>query len=99
MTPPRRILSALLVVAFALAAGLSVAPQLHEWLHKVGEQPSHECAATLISSGGVEHSDCAPVFVAPQTPPSVPAYQPQRFPRVLASFAFARLEHAPPVAH
>ncbi|MGZ4985059.1 MAG: hypothetical protein ACXWAX_10185 [Chthoniobacterales bacterium] len=98
MTPSRRILSALLVVAFALAAGLSAAPQLHEWLHNIGNQPTHECAATLMSSGSVEHSACEPVFVPPKPAPSKPAYRPQPFPRVLASFEFARLEHAPPAS-
>jgi hypothetical protein len=99
MTPPRRIVSALLVVAFALAAGLSAAPQLHNWLHKIGDRSNHECAATLMSSGSVEQSTCEPIPVAPKAVPSVPAYRPQLFPRVLASFEFARLEHAPPASH
>jgi hypothetical protein len=98
MTPPRRILSALLVVAFGLAAGLSAAPQLHSLLHKIGDRSTHECAATLMSSGSVEHSACEPISVEPKPAPSVPAYRPQLLPRVLASFYFARLEHAPPPA-
>lgn len=99
MTLRRRVVPALLVLGFALAAGLSAAPQLHDWLHKSGDRSNHECAATLLSSGNVEHSACEPVFVAPKPAPAIPVYRPQLFPRVLASFVFARLEHAPPASH
>lgn len=98
-SPPvtlRRILAAWLVVAVALAAGLSVAPQWHQWLHKIGDRTTHECAATLLSSGGVEHSDCAPASAEPRPAPSAPAFRTQLLPRVLAFLAFTRLEHAPP---
>jgi hypothetical protein len=92
----RRILALLLFVAIGLAAGLASSPQLHNWLHDAGDSGQHECAATLMSSGNIEHSDCAPPAVAPQPAPSVPAFRTQLFPRVLAFFGFARLEHAPP---
>jgi hypothetical protein len=91
-----RVLAALLFCSVAFAVGLSSAPQLHDWLHKVGDRSKHECAATLISSGSVEHSACEPASVAPQAAPSVPAFRTQIFPRVLAYLGFSRLEHAPP---
>ncbi len=94
-----RLFAAFLLLAVALAATLAVTPQLHEWLHNFGDSSNHECAATLLSSGNVEHSACEPASVKPRPAPSVPAFRPQPFARVLASFEFARLEHAPPTAH
>ena len=88
--------AALLFAAIALAVGLSAAPQWHNWLHHSGDRSNHECAATLLSSGSVEHSDCEPASVAPRPAPSVPAFRTQLFPRVLAYRGFSRLEHAPP---
>ncbi|MDQ6938821.1 MAG: hypothetical protein M3119_01545 [Verrucomicrobiota bacterium] len=95
----RPIFAALLFAAMAIAVGLSAAPQLHQWLHKIGDRSNHECAATLMSAGNVEHSDCQPASVAPQPSPAVPAFRTQLFPRVLALLGFSRLEHAPPVSH
>jgi hypothetical protein len=77
---------------------LSVAPQLHERLHKDAAKLGHECAVTLIAAGKYDHSAPPTVFVAPQpgtyfakiaalTPVSVPALY-------LSASLF---EHAPPV--
>ena len=92
----RPLIAALLFSSVAFAVGLSAAPQMHDWLHKVGDGTNHECAATLVSSGNVEHSACEPVSVKPQPAPSVSAFKTQLLPRVLASLDFSRLEHAPP---
>ncbi|HEV3410697.1 MAG TPA: hypothetical protein VG095_10410 [Chthoniobacterales bacterium] len=91
-----RLVNALLFLALGVAAALSAAPQAHEWLHDLGNHSNHECAATLLSSGGVEHSDGAPPSTAPNSAPSAPAFRGQLLPRVLASLEFTRLEHAPP---
>ncbi|MDQ6622667.1 MAG: hypothetical protein M3Y86_04175 [Verrucomicrobiota bacterium] len=92
----RRTCAVLLLAAIAVAAALSAAPQLHEWLHKVGDRSNHECAATLLSSGSVAHSPCEPPPVCRENEPAVNTFRAQPFTRVLAFFAFARLEHAPP---
>src|SRR4051794_34587412 len=62
----RACVAVLLFCSVALSAGLSAAPQLHEWLHKVDQTSPHECAATLLSSGSWETADCEP----PTAPPS-----------------------------
>ncbi len=93
----RRVLATILVASFAFAAVLSAAPQLHERLHKIGDRTNHACAATLMSSGSVEHSACEPPFAAPQPAPAVPAFRVPAFAWVLAPLEFTRLEHAPPV--
>lgn len=92
----KRTMAALLFAAITCAVGLSAAPQLHDWLHNIGDRANHECAATLMSSGNVEHSACEAVPTAPQPAPTVPAFRTQLFPRVLSTVEFSLLEHAPP---
>ena len=92
----RAVTAALLFGAFAFAVGLSATPQLHEWLHDVGDRTNHECAATLLSSGSVELSERAPVSGVPRPAPSLPAFRSERFPHTAPSLEFSRLEHAPP---
>jgi hypothetical protein len=89
-------LAALLLAAIAFAIGLSASPEMHDWLHKTGDWSHHECAATLLSSGGVEHSDCEPPFVAPQPAPATPVFRIPAFAWVISPLEFTRLEHAPP---
>ena len=88
--------ASLLLAAVALAAALSAAPQLHEWLHSIGDSANHECAATLLRSGSFEHPACDRTEVAPTPQPSVAPFRAQPFARVLALLEFTRLEHAPP---
>ena len=87
-----------LLAMLLYAVLLSVAPQLHERLHKDAAKLGHECAVTLIAAGKYDHSAPPTVFVAPQpgtyfakiaalTPVSVPALY-------LSASLF---EHAPPV--
>lgn len=92
----RAVTATVLFCAVALAVGLSAAPQLYKWLHKMGDRPNHECAATLMSSGSVEHSACAPIATEPRRPPDRRALPAQGFPRVIAELAFSLLEHARP---
>ncbi|MDQ6859819.1 MAG: hypothetical protein M3032_01495 [Verrucomicrobiota bacterium] len=92
----RRILAALLFTAIAVAVGLSASPQLHDWLHKVRDQSNHECAATLMSSGNVEHSACEPPPTCREQEPAAHIFRAQPFARVIALLGVARLEHAPP---
>lgn len=91
-----RATAALVFAAIAFAVALSVSPQLHAQLHKDSGSAKHECAATLISSGNVEHSACEPPAVAPDKIPGTPMLRAQHSARILASLEFTRLEHAPP---
>ena len=88
--------AALLFAAIAFAISLSAAPQLHAWLHKIGDRTTHECAATLISSGSLEDSPCEPVATEPQRAPGAPAFLMRNVVRAIAALGSALLEHAPP---
>jgi hypothetical protein len=92
----RRICAALLFTAIVVAAALSAAPQLHDWLHKVRDQSNHECAATMMSSGSVEHSPCEPPPTCREDEPATHTFRAQPFARVLALLGVSLLEHAPP---
>jgi hypothetical protein len=103
MTPPlalstrlRALAAGLAFAAIALAAALSVAPQLHDWLHSHGDRGNHECAATLMSSGSVQEGDCQPIRTCPQDTPAEHTFRAQPFARVLAAIGSSLLEHAPP---
>jgi hypothetical protein len=83
--------------AFLTALALSTVPQWHEWIHPDANSPRHECAVTLIHSGGYEKIAVAPLVAAP-----VPVFHfcfvPALRPVWVASpFVCAGiLEHAPP---
>jgi hypothetical protein len=86
----------LLAAAIVLMLGLSVAPNLHERLHPTTAS-LHECAVTLIASGGCHHTATAPLVIAPATAvefSKIPALNPIW---VEPPFLGARIfEHAPP---
>ena len=83
--------------AFLTALALTAVPQWHEWIHPDANAPRHECAVTLINSGGCEKIVAAPLAAAP-----IPVFHfcfvPALHPVWVASpFVCARiLEHAPP---
>ena len=83
--------------AFLTALALTTAPQWREWIHPDANSPRHECAVTLINSGGCEKIVAAPLVAAP-----IPVFHfcfvPALHPVWVASpFVSARiLEHAPP---
>ena len=93
----RAIVAAALVAAVGSVLTLSVAPHLHERLHKNAARAEHECAVTLVATGGYQQTDAAPVFVAPE-----PAVHFSRLPAsnpvwVATLFLGASIfEHAPP---
>ena len=86
------------IVSVLFAIALSVAPQLHGWLHRTSSA-NHECAAMLIASGSCEHS--VPPQGAPklENAPNSPAFLPQRFQSVIAAVPSSIQEHAPPASH
>ncbi len=86
-----------LLASFFFALALSVAPQLHQRIHKDAASSQHECAVTLIASGKCQQSDVPVLVSAPQ-----PAVQFSKIPAlhptwVAAPFLGASIfEHAPP---
>ncbi|MGI9172462.1 MAG: hypothetical protein ACR2F0_04015 [Chthoniobacterales bacterium] len=96
--PLPALLALLLVCAITFAAALSSSPQLHQRLHQLGSQTSHECAVTLLASGSVQNSICEPVLLAPVETPRPTSYPVFSFPSAFTTLEFSRLEHAPPRA-
>jgi hypothetical protein len=83
--------------AFLAALALTAVPQWHEWVHPDANSARHECAVTLINSGGYEKIAAAPLVAVPVPVfhfGFVPALRPVW---VASPFVCARiLEHAPP---
>lgn len=91
----RTVIAALLLSAITLALGLAAAPQLHDQLHH-SAAPTHQCAATLFSSGTVEHSAAEPTPGAPELAPLRPSRPAANWPRIVVRPSVSLLEHAPP---
>jgi hypothetical protein len=47
-------LTPLLVASIFWALTLTVCPELHEWVHPDADHEDHDCAVTLIASGGID---------------------------------------------
>lgn len=86
-----------LACAFALliASILSSAPGLHEWIHDTSSA-SHQCAATLMSSGNCNQAECTGPSCDP--PPSCvqTSFLPPAFRFTSERLEFSLREHAPP---
>lgn len=88
-----------MLACFLWALALAASPQLHEWLHgDACHHDDHECAATLIATGGCDAPNVVPVVVvAPLI--MAAALLPQTDFEVPNLFLIGRsLEHGPPVA-
>lgn len=92
----RAFIAALLFCGVAVAVGLSAAPQLHEALHMSGAQTNHECAATLMASGNVEHSGCEPISIEAAAAPELVAFRSPARVFIVRKLGTSLLEHAPP---
>ena len=91
----RALIAALLFCGVTFAFGLSAAPQLHDSLHHDHRAATHQCAATLLSSGSWEHSAPEPAITAPQPAPVTFSFLKPGH-RVIAQAKSSILEHAPP---
>jgi hypothetical protein len=90
----RASIASLLFCSVTFAIGLSAVPQLHDALHH-GDRTTHQCAATLLSSGTWEHSALEPILAAPPPPPATVSFVDAGL-RVIARPETSILEHAPP---
>ena len=55
------VLAGLLVLFLFLSALASASPELHHWLHKDHQAPSHYCIVTILEHG---HTDLASTWVS-----------------------------------
>jgi hypothetical protein len=90
----------LLIAHLLVAVTLTASPKLHELIHPGADSGEHQCAVTVLFSGGSDKSpvsgafDVGPVFAsAPDFLPEI--HSPDVAPLFLTAHVF---EHAPPLA-
>ncbi|MDQ6766002.1 MAG: hypothetical protein M3Z22_07885 [Verrucomicrobiota bacterium] len=88
--------AAVLLGAIVFAITLSAAPQVHESLHQASADTTHQCAATLISAGSIEHSACAPILSSVALVPVFQASAAELVSSAVSAPGSSLLEHAPP---
>ncbi len=92
----RRAVCALLLLAFAWAVVLAASPDLHESAHHDADDAQHECAATMIHHGGIDHTP-APAFTVAFLPVVFAQVGAPRLDWVPSLFSGSRIfEHGPP---
>jgi hypothetical protein len=89
----------LLIANLLIVVALAASPQLHQLLHHGADHRDHECAVTVMISGGTDGSCGSPVFDANAILPIAFGSLPNAHSRDVAPlFLSAHIfEHAPPL--
>jgi hypothetical protein len=90
----------LLLANLLVAVTLTASPKLHELLHRDADRSEHQCAVTVLFSGGSDDSPVPQVFDVGAVFASAPDFLPEIHSRDVAPlFLTAHVfEHAPPLA-
>jgi hypothetical protein len=90
----------LFIANLLVAVTLTASPKLHELLHHDADRGEHQCAITVMLSGGSDDSPVAEVFDAGTVLACAPDFLPETHSRDVAPlFLTAHVfERAPPVA-
>jgi hypothetical protein len=90
----------LLIANLLVAVTLTASPKLHELLHHDADRGDHQCAVTVLFSGGSDDSPVSQVFDVGAVFASAPDFLPEIHSRDVAPlFLTAQVfEHAPPLA-
>jgi hypothetical protein len=90
----------LLIANLLVAVTLIASPRLHELLHHDADRGEHQCAVTVMFSGGSDDSPVSQVIDVAAVFASAPDFLPEIHSRDVAPlFLTARVfEHAPPLA-
>ncbi len=83
------------ISAFLLTIAVSAAPPLHQRIHRV-QGAGHDCAATILSGGGLELCGSVIVAAAPANAPELYTVPSIARADLVCSLDFLLLEHAPP---
>jgi hypothetical protein len=91
-------LACLLIAHLLIVVALAASPQLHQLLHHGAEHRDHECAITVMVSGGSDGSPVPQVFDPGAILPVAHQFLPEMHSRDVAPlFLSAHIfEHAPP---
>jgi hypothetical protein len=89
-----------LIAHLLIVVALAASPQLHQLLHQDADHGDHECAVTVMVSGGTDGSLVPQIFEAGAILPTVFNFSPEIHchdvaPLFLSAHVF---EHAPPLA-
>jgi hypothetical protein len=89
----------LLIVNLLIVVVLAASPQLHQWLHQDAGRSEHECAITVMLSGGSDGSPVPQAFDPGAILPVAHQFLPEMHSRDVAPlFLSAHIfEHAPPL--
>jgi len=90
----------LLIANLLVAVTLTASPKLHELVHHDADRGEHQCAVTVLFSGGSDDSPVPQVFDVGALFASAPDFLPEIHSRDVAPlFLTAHVfEHAPPLA-
>ena len=89
-----------LIAHLLIVVALAASPQLHRLLHQDADHSDHECAVTVMVSGGSDGSPAPQIFQASGILPTAFDFSPElHFHDVAPLFLSAHVfEHAPPLA-
>jgi hypothetical protein len=89
----------LLIANLLIVVVLAASPQLHHLLHQDADRSEHECAITVMLSGGSDGSLVPQVFAAGAILPIVHQFLPEMHSRDVAPLFLGAhvFEHAPPL--
>jgi hypothetical protein len=90
----------LLIAHLLIVVALVASPQLHQLLHHDADHSDHECAVTVMISGGTDGSSGPPVFEADAMLPAASGFsQTMHSNDIVSLFLSVHVfEHAPPFA-
>ena len=94
------VLVCLLIAHLLIVVALAASPQLHQLLHHDADHSDHECAVTVMISGGTDGSSGPPVFEADAMLPAACGFSQTMHSNDVASLFLSVhvFEHAPPFA-
>jgi hypothetical protein len=89
----------LLIVNLLILVVLAASPRLHQLLHQDADRGEHECAVTIMVSGGSDDSPVPQVFEAGAILPIAFDFLPEMHSRDVAPLFLSAhvFEHAPPL--
>ncbi|MFZ3375264.1 MAG: hypothetical protein WA183_06900 [Chthoniobacterales bacterium] len=93
------LLVCLLIANLLIVVVLAASPQLHQLIHHDADSGEHECAVTVMVSGGSDGSAVPQVFEAGAILPIALDFLPEMHSRDVASLFLSAhvFEHAPPL--
>jgi hypothetical protein len=96
----RNALACMLISQFLIIVGLAASPHLHQLFHHDADRGDHECAITVMISGGSDGSPVPQILDAGTRFPTAFDFSPEILSHDVAPLFLSAhvLEHAPPLS-